>query len=257
MPCITLLSDLGLKDPTVAIAKGILMQHVGTVPITDLTHEITPFHMGEAAYVLGSSYLDFPAGSCHLILFDLFSSERPEIVMARHNGHFFIGPNNGIIPLTLRSGPIEAQLLAMVPSPENLYNWLQHTLPAISGLQQLQHNFAFYALTPPPEQFVLQIDGNKARCEILHIDQYENVVLNVTKNEFDRCNVNNNFSLKFMQVEEITAISSSYHKVRQGDKLCRFNSNGYLEICINRGKAASLFGLRLGSKLNNIEIFFE
>ena len=94
-------------------------------------------------------------------------------------------------------------------------------------------------------------------CEVIHVDRYENVVLNVTKEQFESIGRGGPFRLQFMQVEEINEISDSYNDVRQGYKLCRFNSNDYLEICINRGKAASLFGLRLGSRNNNIKLLFE
>jgi S-adenosylmethionine hydrolase len=55
---------------------------------------------------------------------------------------------------------------------------------------------------------------------------------------------------------EIKDLKKNYRDVAPGKKLCRFNSNGYLEICLNQGKAASLFGLKLGSIHNDIKITF-
>ncbi len=99
-------------------------------------------------------------------------------------------------------------------------------------------------------------EGNP-ECEVIHIDRYENVVLNITKQQFEHMGNGRQFRLQFMRVEEINEISANYTDAREGFKLCRFNSNNYLEICINRGRAASLFGLRLGSRNNDIKIFFE
>jgi S-adenosyl-L-methionine hydrolase (adenosine-forming) len=42
----------------------------------------------------------------------------------------------------------------------------------------------------------------------------------------------------------IDRISGSYADVPQGEKLVLFNSAGYMEIAINKGNAAGLFGLR-------------
>ncbi len=93
-------------------------------------------------------------------------------------------------------------------------------------------------------------------AKIIHIDHFQNVVINLTRRQFDELCNGKPFSLQFTQVEEINEINNSYGEVREGYKLCRFNSNGYMEICINRGSAASLFGLRLGSRHNNIKLIF-
>ena len=42
----------------------------------------------------------------------------------------------------------------------------------------------------------------------------------------------------------IQSISESYADVPEGEKLALFNSAGYLEIAINKGNAAGLFGLK-------------
>ena len=99
--------------------------------------------------------------------------------------------------------------------------------------------------------------GNEINCEVIHIDHYENVVLNITRDQFNNYVQGRNFTLHFAQIEDISEISDNYADVRPGIKLCRFNSAGYMEICVNRGNAASLFGLRIGSRNNGIKIIFE
>ena len=42
----------------------------------------------------------------------------------------------------------------------------------------------------------------------------------------------------------IERISGSYADVSQGEMLVLFNSAGYMEIAINKGNAAGLFGLK-------------
>ena len=101
------------------------------------------------------------------------------------------------------------------------------------------------------------MNGNEINCEVLHIDHYENVVLNIKKDEFNTIRQNRNFTLHFAQIEDISEISNNYADVRPGIKLCRFNSAGYLEVCVNRGNAASLFGLKVGGRNNGIKIIFE
>jgi hypothetical protein len=64
----------------------------------------------------------------------------------------------------------------------------------------------------------------------------------------------------------IERISDHYADVPEGEKLAFFNEAGYLEIAINKGYAASLFGLgefnttgQLGRRqyYQTIKVFFE
>src|SRR2546423_1818667 len=101
MPCITLLSDFGLQDASVAIARGILMQHCPGHPIIDISHEVKPFYTAQAAYLISSACKNFPAATCHVLLFDLFSDAMPRLALYESDGHYFLTPDNGLLPLAL------------------------------------------------------------------------------------------------------------------------------------------------------------
>ncbi len=260
MSCITLLSDLSLQDASVAVAKGILMQYVPDTPLIDISHEVTPFNVRQAAYLLASVYKNFPVGSVHLALCDIFSEKNPRLAICALNGCYFLAPDNGILPLALGSDLPAWESSELVPGA-TYTDWL-HTAGKI--INELQQKKTPSDLKVKPLQLKNTIGStisieNKdvVNCEVIHIDQYENVVLNITKRQFDALINGRTFRLHFMLVEEINELSSSYNDVRPGFKLCRFNSSGYMEICVNRGKAASLFGIRLGGKYNDIKINFE
>ncbi len=266
MSCITLLSDFGLHDASVAIARGVLMQHAPTASLIDISHEVTPYQAGQAAYLLSSAYRNFPEGTIHVLLFDLFSDVTPRLILSGYKGHYFLSPDNGILPTTLGTIP-DSWLCMELAKTDSFTDWLHAAGRTIKDLTNLSTNQPINQLT---NQLSLQphtmkagiqsqplVAGDEAVCEVLHIDHYENVVTNMTRQQFETLRNGRRFRLQFMLVEEITEVSNHYHDVREGFKLCRFNSNDYLEICINRGGAASLFGLRLGSKYNDIKIFFE
>lgn len=257
MNCITLLSDLGLHDASVAIAKGILMQHT-SLPIIDITHEIKPYNIQQAAYLLKSTYRNFPANTIHVLLFDMYPGINLNLVLCTHDDHFFITADNGLLPMALNIIP-QARLIAAIDKEQTFTQWMTETGKAI---QKYQESGTFLTLTEyelkKAGKFVLpEIIADSIACEVIHIDQFENVVLNVTKDQFETAGKGRKFRISFMVVEEVTELSKNYNDVREGFKLCRFNSTGHLELCINRGRAASLFGLRLGSKHNNIKIYFE
>jgi len=257
MGYITLLSDLGLKDASVAIARGILLQRAPGHTITDITHELKPFHLGQAAYVLGASYSNFPPGTCHLVLFDIFSEQQPRLVMVSHNGHFFLAADNGLLPAALHTNSLKGTLCLELAAEQSFKDW-------ISAAGEMMNRLLLNGAIPTNEaETILKNADQKSpgnhthEYHVLHIDEYENVVIDLTRDEYERRAAEGSFSMNVMGVEEIHEVSVNYNDVREGTKLCRFNSAGFMEICINKGRAASLFGLRLGGKHNNIKINFQ
>jgi hypothetical protein len=83
------------------------------------------------------------------------------------------------------------------------------------------------------------IDG-----QIIFIDNFENVVANITFDDFEKQRKGRRFRISFKRDEVIERISESYADVTEGQKLALFNSAGYLEIAINKGNAAGLLGLK-------------
>ena len=80
--------------------------------------------------------------------------------------------------------------------------------------------------------------------QILFIDQFENVVINITASEFTAQSAGRAFKIVFKRNEVIDSISSNYTSVAETDKLAWFNSAGYLEIALRNGNMAGLFGLQ-------------
>ena len=87
------------------------------------------------------------------------------------------------------------------------------------------------------------ITESEIRATIIHVDKYENVILNVTKEFFEYQCRERRFEIFFKYENPITRISDNYADVAVGEVLCFFNSGGYMEIAINMGKAASQLDL--------------
>jgi hypothetical protein len=80
--------------------------------------------------------------------------------------------------------------------------------------------------------------------QIIFIDNFENVIVNITQEQFEQQRKGRRFKIVFKRDEMVERISGSYADVAQGEKLVIFNSAGYMEIAINKGNAAGLFGLK-------------
>lgn len=259
MSCITLLSDLGVRDASVAVAHGVLMQYASSAQIVDISHHVAPFYTPQAAYLLHASWQNFAPGTVHILLFDLYATDTTRVVLSEYEGHYFIGADNGLLPAALGMQPVNSWLCHELAGDDSYVAWLHAagnalTLAQTNGISS--SGFPSYTLRQSPVNRP-RVEGRVAMCDVIHIDRYENVVTNMPRPLFDELRGSGTFTLQFMLVEEISELSARYNDVREGYKLCRFNSAGYLEICVNRGNAAGLYGLQTGSRHNDIKIFFE
>ena len=67
--------------------------------IVDISNNVSPFNIMEAAYILENTYKIFPENSVHIIDVDSETTiEKKHIVMCLDN-HFFISADNGILSI--------------------------------------------------------------------------------------------------------------------------------------------------------------
>ena len=88
----------------------------------------------------------------------------------------------------------------------------------------------------------------------VHVDNFENVVVNIRREVFEKTLNGRDFSLFFKRNDPITKLSGNYCDVPVGEQLCLFNAAGFLEIAVNMGKAATLLGLKVEDV---VEVSFE
>ncbi len=98
---ITLLTDFGLKDPYVGVMKGVILSINPDARIVDITHNIEPQDVTEGCFLIKDYVPFFRKGTVHLCVVDpTVGSDRRPLVVAQE-GHFFVGPDNGIFSLIL------------------------------------------------------------------------------------------------------------------------------------------------------------
>ncbi len=66
---ITLLTDFGNQDGFTGVMKGVILSRTAA-DIVDLSHEISPQNIQQAAFVLHNSWQYFPPGSVHVVVVD-------------------------------------------------------------------------------------------------------------------------------------------------------------------------------------------
>lgn len=256
MPIVTLTSDLGVKDYYVAIVKGKILSRYPDAQLVDITHEITPFNIQEAAFVLKNTFSHFPPKTIHLV--SVHSETKPDtkVIVLSYENHLFVGMDNGLFALMCETQPRE---IIAVKREEGVSSFLAKDVMSgvvadlLSGkalntlgtpLSSLESKTY---LRPPDNAFIM-------RASIIYIDRFGNLITNVSKQQFEKIRDGRNFVINYKRNEELREISGTYSEVPEGERLCLFNSSGNLEIAINKGNASQLLGLHLD---NMIQIEFE
>jgi len=258
MTHITLLSDFGLHDASAGVVKGILLGFLPDAVITDISHEVRPFQTEQAAYVLRSVYSAFPEGCVHIVLTDIYYTAIPKLILSQHGNQYFLSPDNGVVPMALENKqPENAWLCFELTKDKTFKDWLINAALTIKMLSTTTpYNTGMPVYLPLSLSDAATIT-NSSNSKVIYIDNYGNVVTDMTAKKLQTLSRNGKFILQFMNVYTLHALSTQYNDVIPGECLCRINNNGYVEICVNQGNAATLFGLRVGGEHNQIKFSFE
>ncbi len=248
MPIVTLSTDIGLYDYIPGAIKGQLLSVDDTLNIVDITHTLSPFDYPQTAYVCSNAFRRFPSGTIHVLIVNLFEFSPKHFLITKYNDQYLICPDNGIITMITGSKP-ESMIAVKVESEKGI-GTLEFTGAIANVLQQIKEGKHIEETGEPiteiEEKYPLRstIGADWLEGQIIFIDNFENVVVNITKAEFEEQRKNRQFHISFMRNEIINVLSENYASVLPGEKLAWFNAAGYLEISVNKGNMAGLFGLR-------------
>lgn len=248
MPLLTLTSDIGQQDYLVAAVKAQLLQTNAEFRIIDVSHTISPFNYPQAAYICRNAFKNFPDYTYHIILVNLFEKKPEQLLLAFHNNHYFLCADNGLLTMILEEKP---EMVIGIPLEKNKEkNTIYCTEIMGKIVDQLAKGESIQNIGVADVNYIEKnhlrplLDNNWIEGQIIFIDNFENVIVNVTRDQFEEQRKGRSFRIVFKRDEVIERISETYADVAQGEKLALFNSAGYLEIAINKGNAAGLFGLK-------------
>jgi S-adenosylmethionine hydrolase len=250
MPIVTLTSDFGLADYYVAVIKGALLCQNQNLNIIDITHNIKTYDIVQGAFVLKNAFSSFPKETIHILSVNNFYSKKNCFLAVRFEGHYFIGPDNGIFSLLFDENPkdiyeLEYDEKSDFPLKDIFSKAVGHITSGLPfneigiKVDEIEERISFQPV----------ISKSQIRGAVIQIDRYENVIVNITKDLFEQVSENRKFAIYFKRFDPIKKISNNYSDVAVGERLCFFNSSGYLEIAINMGKASSMLGLNIDDSI--------
>jgi S-adenosyl-L-methionine hydrolase (adenosine-forming) len=248
MPLLTLTSDIGSPDYLVGAVKAQLLQLNPEFSIIDISHNIPPFNYPQAAYVCRSAIKNFPEFTYHLILVNLFEKKPEQLLLAFHNNQYLLCADNGLLTMILEETP---EMIMGIPLDKMaIKNTTFITSVMGTVVNQLVNGEPITNIGIPDVSYMEKrhlrptLENNSIEGQIIFIDSFENVIVNINREQFEEQRKGRSFRIVFKRDETIDRISETYADVSEGEKLALFNSAGYLEIAVNKGNAAGLFGLK-------------
>ncbi|MEP7265500.1 MAG: SAM-dependent chlorinase/fluorinase [Bacteroidota bacterium] len=247
MAVITLTSDWGLRDQHVAILKGKILRAIENPLLIDISHDVQPFNIAQAAYLFRNTYLNFPDGTIHFIGVGSFPSVTTEFVAIKKEGHSFVGMNDGFFSLVFDDQPVDMVQLTASEFPFAAYD----VTAIVNAILHLSSGKNIYELGSRVTEFVQKsefrpvIEEDVIRGSIIYIDDFGNAVTNIDRKLFEQIRDGRKFEINARRQQyTITTLSERYAVADRGNLVALFNISGYLEIAINQGNASTLLGLK-------------
>ncbi len=252
MAIVTLTTDWNRSDYYIGAVKGKLLTNNPGVQIVDICHQVQPFNLMQAAFILRNCCFDFPAGTIHLIAVNAALSKKRSLLLIMIKEHYFISSDNGIVGLLSGEKPDAVYRIKTTKEASNFIS-LEIFTDAVHHIIEGDKLDTFCEpVTEYEEQIPYRpvIDKNLINGSVIYVDSFSNAITNISKETFDKVGKGKPFEI-FIQSNhyKIDHINQTYSDSVSGELLALFNSIGLLEIAINNGFAADLLNLAINSAI--------
>jgi S-adenosylmethionine hydrolase len=237
---IVLFTDFGLEGPYMGQMKARILRDAPGAVIIDLFADAPTANPKAAAYLLAAYADEFPAGTIFLCVVDPgVGTNRPAMIL-QADGRWFVGPGNGLFEIVARRATIINKW--ELSWDENLVSASFHGRDVFApvaarlerdGMPNGEVRSASWNGFP---------DWPDDLAEIVYIDHYGNAMTGLRKGF-----VNPSFVLQANHVYLKSA--RTFADVPSGEAFWYVNANGLVEIAINKGNAADVLGIGLGSSI--------
>ncbi len=266
-PPIVFTTDFGLADPYVGIMKGVVLSINPGAALIDLTHQVSPQNVRQAAFVLGYSAPFFPPGSVHVVVVDpKVGTPRRALLLVSPRARF-VAPDNGVLSYVVRDyldSPPQQVGRVRIPRGLTAYSltnsdyWLHPVSHTFHGRDIFAPVAAHLSLGISPESLGEQVEdmgwfpapqpvvaANTILGEVVYIDIFGNLVSNIPAQAL----AEGNTAQVKIKGRLIPGLSRTFHDpshLAADGLLALIGSHGHLEIAVRDGSAARLLGADVG-----------
>jgi hypothetical protein len=256
MAIITLTTDFGQQDHYAASMKGVILQIDPSATIVDVTHQVRPQQVTEAAFVLRGVWPAFGAGTIHVVVVDPGVGTDRRILAGRYDGSVVLAPDNGAVSLVHRDYRLEE--LYVVQNQQLFVHPVSATFHGrdifAPVAAHLSRGLALGSVGPPTNRLELlnlpvpqHVTEEGLVGQVIYVDRFGNLVSNLGRRDLARAMIGPKAPRVWLEQRCVGPIRQSYAEVPAGEAVALIDSADLLEIAINRGDAARALGAGVGS----------
>ncbi|HYH36627.1 MAG TPA: SAM-dependent chlorinase/fluorinase [Azospirillum sp.] len=234
---IVLFTDFGLSGPYTGQVKAALLREAPGVPVIDLFADAPAFDPQLSAYLLAAYATEFPAGTVFVCVVDpgVGTGRKPLWVQA--DGRTFVGPDNGLFELVRRRA-VDFTAAAIDWRPPRLSNTF-HGRDLFAPVAARAALGRAPLATPLGQDEIARPDWPDDLARIVYVDVYGNAMTGLRAGSVPESAllIANGYELRHAR---------TFGAAAEGEAFWYVNSNGLVEIAVNRGRADRDLELELG-----------
>lgn len=266
-------TDFSLKDGAVSAMQGVAFGVDRELNMFNLTHEIPPYNIWEAAYRLYQTATYWPQGTVFVSVVDPgVGTDRKSVVLKTKTGHYFVTPDNGTLTLVAEHFGIEAirqidEQTNRLEGSEKSYTFHGRDVYAYTGARLASGKISFDQVGPELEPKVEEIAYQRPTVEegvlkgnipVLDI-QYGNIWTNISDSLLEQSGIKKDGRVCVEIREKIGEESkvrytgampykSSFGEVEEGRPLMYLNSLLNVSFALNMDSFADKYKIKSGAE---------
>jgi hypothetical protein len=266
------MSDFGESERFVASMKGVAVGVDTRIQIHDLTHQIEPFNIWQASYVLAGTIDYWPEGTVFVCVVDPgVGTKRRSVVVRTRSGHYVVTPDNGTLTLIAERQGIDGlreidEKANRRPGSEASHTFHGRDVYAYTGARLAAGVIDFEGVGPPLNSTVLEFQYQRAQVisdstvigNVTHVEKpFGNIVTNIPQSLVEEMGISPRDQGELL-IEIAHAGNKVFAKnlpyvpsfgfVEMGEPLLYLDSEQIIGLAINNGDFAERFSIAAGAQ---------
>lgn len=252
-PTVVFMTDFGTANDAVAICRAVITSIAPDARLMDITHQVTPFQIEEAARFLAGVTPYYPSGTIFLVVVDPgVGTSRKAVIIKSKKGQFFVLPDNGIItPVIERDGLDAAREITntawmLQPQVSSTFHGRDIFSPAAAHLAEGWD----FALAGPVVPQLVQLTSRVSTTtdagisgDIIGLDDpYGSLITDIPGEEFKKLGygVGDRVFLQLNKKPFVAPYAKTFMDVPVGEPLVYVDSRGRIGVALNQKNFAQV-----------------
>jgi S-adenosylmethionine hydrolase len=212
--------------------KGVILGIAPNARLVDISHEVEPYQIAQAGYLLSQSWRYFPEGTTHLVVVDPGVGSARRAIVAEAEGHRFVLPDNGLLSLA----GVEPDKVRAITEAAYMRHPVSRTFHGrdifAPAAARIDSHAAFIRAGEMVNRWVRQ---PAPKNQVLHVDRFGNIVTSFRS-----------VAPLIVGGKRISQFSANYADADRSEPFLIEGSGGYVEISMREASAAAALNVRVG-----------